>query len=95
MSKSRQQDIRILSLYKQHYFDRYEPEMDNQYSCLGYYDGISITEIDTADENFRSVLFAKRSKASISPIWCGDNMEFRNFKRKIRKTKYWNFQMCP
>ena len=43
------QDIRILSLYKQHYFDHYNPNMDNQFSCLGYYDGISVTEIPAED----------------------------------------------
>ena len=43
------QDIRILSLYKQHYFDHYNPDMDNQFSCLGYYDGISVTEIPAED----------------------------------------------
>lgn len=43
------QDIRILSLYKQHYFDHYNPNMDNQFSCLGYYDGISVTKIPEKD----------------------------------------------
>ena len=43
------QDIRILSLYKQHYFDHYNPDMDNSFSCLGYYDGINITEIPPED----------------------------------------------
>lgn len=43
------QDIHILSLYKQHYFDHYNPDMDNQFSCLGYYDGISVTEIPAED----------------------------------------------
>lgn len=95
MSKSRQQDIRILSLYKQHYFDRYEPEMDNQYSCLGYYDGISITEIDTADENFRSVLFAKRSKASISPIWCGTTWSSEALNGKYGKQNIGIFRCVP
>lgn len=43
------QDIRVLSLYKQHYFDHYDPNMDNHYSCLGYYDGIAIKEIPSED----------------------------------------------
>lgn len=68
------QDIRILSLYKQHYFDHYNPDMDNQFSCLGYYDGISVTEIPAEDQKdseyfipgmytYSSHLFEKRSQA--------------------------------
>ena len=73
------QDIRILSLYKQHYFDHYNPDMDNQFSCLGYYDGISVTEIpaedpekNTADKPvYGSHLFEKKSQACLSRVWSG------------------------
>ena len=66
------QDIRIISLYKQHYFDNYAPNMHTDYSCWGYYDGISITQVDTSDDKKNiSHLFEKRSNACISPVWCG------------------------
>ena len=68
------QDIRIVSLYKQHYFDKYNTTMHTDYSCWGYYDGISIVQIDTTDDKSDkniSHLFEKRSKACISPVWCG------------------------
>lgn len=73
------QDIRILSLYKQHYFDTYNPEMDNQYSCLGYYDGISISKIPAEDIvsnlpgqlTYSSHLFKKKSQACLSRVWSG------------------------
>lgn len=65
------QDIRIVSLYKQHYFDSYNPDMDAQYSCWGYYDGINVKSIDIEDEENKSSLFKKRSQACISPVWCG------------------------
>ena len=64
--KQTHQDIRIVSLYKQHYFDYYiDPEMNNQYSCLGYYDGIGICQIPESDGNsvkhnsYSSELFKK------------------------------------
>ena len=68
------QDIRIVSRYKQHYFDKYNTTMHTDYSCWGYYDGISIVQIDTTDDKSDkniSHLFEKRSKACISPVWCG------------------------
>lgn len=44
----RMTDVRILTLYKQHYLDRYDDEMSKYctYSCLGYYDGLDISKID-------------------------------------------------
>lgn len=35
-------DIRLLTLYKQHYLDEYDASLECQYSCLGYYDGINV-----------------------------------------------------
>lgn len=62
------QDIRILALYKQHYLDKYRSSLiECDYSCLGYYDGISVCE---ASEN-KSGLFEKKSNSPISPIWYG------------------------
>lgn len=60
-------DIRILTLQKQYYLDSYTVPMECQYSTWGYYDGISIKQIDETKEY--SQLFKKRSKAPISQIW--------------------------
>ena len=75
------QDIRIVSLYKQHYFDHYtDPKMDNQYSCLGYYDGIGIKMVPESDPepdndkkrgSYASELFEKKSHACLSRVWAG------------------------
>lgn len=90
------QDIRILSLYKQHYFDHYNPDMDNQFSCLGYYDGISVTEIPAEDpkapENltpgipvYGSHLFEKKSQACLSRVWSGAVHEAYGLNGKYSK----------
>lgn len=83
--KNTNQEIWILSLYKQHFFDQYASSMGNQYSCWGYYDGLSLIPIfgeqeeNSEDEDQQimscpyhtSRLFEKKSLASISRIWCG------------------------
>lgn len=90
------QDIRILSLYKQHYFDHYNPDMDNQFSCLGYYDGISVTEIPAEDQKdseyfipgmytYSSHLFEKRSQACLSRVWSGTVHEAYGLNGKYSK----------
>ena len=43
-------DIRILTLQKQYYLDSYTVPMECQYSTWGYYDGISIKQIDETKE---------------------------------------------
>lgn len=68
------QDIRVLSLYKQHYFDHYDFHMDDHYSCLGYYDGIGIKRIPPEDSEkivYASHLFEKKSQACLSRVWSG------------------------
>lgn len=53
--------------------------MDNQFSCLGYYDGISVTEIPAEDPEkhtadkpvYGSHLFEKKSQACLSRVWSG------------------------
>lgn len=68
------QDIRVLSLYKQHYFDHYDFHMDDHYSCLGYYDGIGIKRIPQKDSDgdfYASHLFEKKSQACLSRVWSG------------------------
>lgn len=83
--KNTNQEIWMLSLYKQHFLDQYAPNMGNQYSCWGYYDGLSLIPISAEPEEkskdgdrqipscsyHTSRLFEKKSLASISRIWCG------------------------
>ncbi len=72
--KNTYQDIRVLSLYKQHYFDHYDFHMDDHYSCLGYYDGIGIKRIPPEDSEgnfYASHLFEKKSQACLSRVWSG------------------------
>lgn len=60
-------DVRILTLQKQHYFEEYVGHMSCQYTCWGYYDGISIEEISSN----KSKLFEKESDAPVSQLWYG------------------------
>lgn len=90
--KQTHQDIRIVSLYKQHYFDYYiDPEMNNQYSCLGYYDGIGICQIPESDGNsvkhnsYSSELFKKKSQACLSRVWAGTARETAAMNGKYSK----------
>ena len=38
-------DIRLITLYKQHYLDQYSKPLQSEYSCWGYYDGMDIGEM--------------------------------------------------
>lgn len=58
-------DIRLLTLYKQHYLDDYVTELEADISCLGYYDGIDIDEVDEKENR----LSRKLSDSPISSIW--------------------------
>ena len=50
----------LLTLYKQHYLDQYDKEMETDFSCLGYYDGLKITCIQEHDTTFpMSEMWAK------------------------------------
>lgn len=60
-----ERDLRILTLFKQHYLDEYNQPLESDYSCWGYYDGISIKEVKPKD----SKLFEKRTKAPVSELW--------------------------
>lgn len=59
-------DIRLLTLYKQHYLDEYDASLECQYSCLGYYDGIDIKEVENKQY---SQLFQKQTESPISELW--------------------------
>lgn len=60
-------DIRILTLFKQHYLDKYKIPLKCQFSCLGYYDGINVKHIKNVDPK----LYDKKSNSPISEIWYG------------------------
>lgn len=53
-------EMLLLTLYKQHYLDQYDKEMETDFSCLGYYDGLKITCIQGNDMAFpMSVVWTK------------------------------------
>lgn len=58
-------DIRILTLYKQHYFNYYGLPLQSRYSCWGYYDGLDIE----VGKKGQSLLFAGKSCTPISDLW--------------------------
>lgn len=60
-------DIRLLTLYKQHYLDDYDKIMKSQISCLGYYDGLDIKKVEEC-EIIENKKFQKRL-ATITEIW--------------------------
>ena len=57
-------DIRLLTLYKQHYLDHYIKPLQSQITCLGYYDGLDIEVIE--DNNASS---SNASNFPLSTIW--------------------------
>ena len=53
-------EMLLLTLYKQHYLDQYDREMTTDFSCLGCYDGLTITCIQENNMAFpMSVVWAK------------------------------------
>lgn len=58
-------DIRVLTLYKQHYLDQYKVPLKCEYSCWGYYDGIDIGSV----QKIKSKLFDKNEMLPISGLW--------------------------
>lgn len=59
-------DVKILTLYKQHYLDEYDKKLASQYSCWGYYDGMDITEVDSKEY---SKVIEKQKLTPISHLW--------------------------
>lgn len=59
-------DIRLLTLYKQHYLDKYPTTLNSNYSCWGYYDGMDISEVKA---EYKSSLFQNDSLSPISRLW--------------------------
>lgn len=60
-------DLRILTLFKQHYLNQYRNPLKCQYSCWGYYDGMSIEKVTPSN----STLYTKRTESPISDLWYG------------------------
>lgn len=75
------QDVRILELSKQHYFDDYDDHLGCDYSCWGYYDGINIYK---AFGN-GSKLFDKKTSSPISTIWFGMGESIERLNGKYSK----------
>lgn len=59
-------DIRLLTLYKQHYLDSYKKPMECQFTCLGYFDGMDIDQVEQKDIGRKH---PKMSDAPISELW--------------------------
>lgn len=64
--KSKLKDIRLITLYKQHYLDQYSKPLQSEYSCWGYYDGMDIGEMQ--DMRLEKVS-ANHSVTPISQLW--------------------------
>lgn len=58
---------KILTLYKQHYREKYSHELDTEYSCFGYYDGLDISEV----ENEKNRLSLSQGSINITDTWFG------------------------
>lgn len=71
-------DIRMLTLMKQHYMDKYSTPLECQMSCWGYYDGVNITK----PEKTNSPLFEKRTQSPISELWYGTMQRASHLKGK-------------
>lgn len=69
-------DIRLLTLYKQHYLNSYGPPLKCHFSSWGYYDGISILSPKETTQR----LFEKRTNSPISELWYGSMDYTENFQ---------------
>lgn len=54
-------DLRLLTLYKQHYLDAYDRPLKSKFTCIGYYDGLDLEKI---------------SEEQLKDKTCSKNMEF-------------------
>lgn len=64
--KNKLKDIRLITLYKQHYLDQYSKPLQSEYSCWGYYDGMDIGEMQ--DMRLEKVS-ENHSVTPISQLW--------------------------
>ncbi len=65
MTRSR---VFIITLYKQHYRKSYNIPLSSQYSCWGYYDGLSI---DPVDYDKDTALVPEATDSPVSALWYG------------------------
>lgn len=58
-------DVRLLTLYKQHYLDKYNEDsvLKADYSCIGYYDGMNIRKVEP---NQNGLLLRKETNTPLS-----------------------------
>lgn len=68
--------VKLLTLYKQHYLNKYSLPLICQYSCWGYFDGMDIVDIKEA----KSKLFEKKSRTGISDAWYQTARRIQNQK---------------
>lgn len=71
-----ERDLRILTLYKQHYLNVYDTPLESEYSCWGYYDGISIKSMEKKE----SKLFKKKTASPISELWYNSMLQTERLK---------------
>ena len=68
--------VKLLTLYKQHYLNKYPLQLICQYSCWGYFDGMDIIDIKEG----KSKLFEKKSRTGISDAWYQTARRIQNQK---------------
>lgn len=71
-------DLRLLTLYKQHYLDSYDNVLDSKITCIGYYDGLDLEKIDEekiVNKNFPN------SIAPITNLWYSTGKKVENLPR--------------
>ena len=59
-------EIRLITLYKQHYLDDYSESLNSEYSCWGYYDGMDITKVF---QNNSNIMSQNHSITPITDLW--------------------------
>lgn len=88
--KSKLKDIRLITLYKQHYLDQYSKPLQSEYSCWGYYDGMDIGEMQ--DMRLGRVS-ENHSVTPISQLWYMIGKKSRGDYRSVWKYQYRNIPL--
>lgn len=70
-------DVRILTLCKQHYLDKYKKPLKTRFTCLGYYDGI---DIECVEQNTNEKIAETRGCVSISELWYGSGIKTKKLE---------------
>lgn len=56
---------KLLILHKQHYLQDYPQPLKSEYSCMGYFDGMDIIDVEKAE----TTLFTPKCNSGISDMW--------------------------